>query len=315
MKHYSSHKRILAWAFMAGMTLTSIDMATPQSAKAQQLGANSLEELRSESASGSPEADFQLGFMASMGRIPGESPAKAYEYLRRSADSGHLEASFLLGTLYIKGLGGQQPSLEAGERYLKQAAERGHARAQDKLGQFYIKERNNPTEAAKWFRMASDQGLPSANNNLGLLYIEGKGVEKNPARAVELITRAANNGQAAAKHNLGVLYHSGNGIAADPARGRQLLEEAAGQGYQQAYYRLAMINLDKDGQGQNPVEALKWLMLASSGKDGAFRRHSRATLTQLIQQTSPTMVQDAAEAARHWAMRRQMNAPYQTNQD
>ncbi|MGM0560799.1 MAG: tetratricopeptide repeat protein [Pseudomonadota bacterium] len=274
-----------------------------------------MPQLRAESANGNPEADFQLGFMASMGRIPGESTVKAYEYLRRAADSGHLEASFLLGTLYIKGLGGQQPSPEAGERYLRQAADRGHARAQDKLGQFYTTERNNPGEAAKWFRMAADQGLASAENNLGLLHVEGKGVEKNPARAVELITSAANKGQAAAKYNLGVLYHSGNGVAADLARARQFLEEAATQGYQQAYYRLAMINLDKNGQGQNPVEALKWLMLASSGEDGAFRRYSRAMLTQLIQQTSPIMVNDAAEAARLWAMRHQMNAPYQANQD
>ncbi|MFD1379316.1 tetratricopeptide repeat protein [Fodinicurvata halophila] len=298
-----------------GAILASLAALSPENATAQELGESSVDELRMESAKGNPEADFQLGLRASMQRLPGESPTKAYEYLRRSADAGHLEAGFLLGSLYLKGFAGQQTSLQAAERYLRQAAERGHAGAQEKIGQYHLSNANNPSEAARWFQAAANQGLASAENNLGLLYAEGRGVNKDPARAFELINRAASKGLPGAKHNLGLLYKSGTGVAADPNRAKQLFEEAAQQGYQRSQYVLAQMHMKGEGVSQNPVETLKWLMISASGKDKKLLEASRRTLIALVQQTSPTQVHDAAEAARQWAIRYEMNAPYQVNQN
>lgn len=311
----NSKPKNLLKALAIGAVLVSLGTLPPVTATAQELGESSVDELRTESAKGNPEADFQLGLRASMQRLPGESPIKAYEYLRRSADAGHLEASFLLGSLYLKGFAGQQPSLQAAERYLRQAAERGHAGAQEKIGQYHLSHANNPSEAARWFQAAANQGLPSAENNLGLLYAEGKGVSKDPARAFELINRAASKGLPGAKHNLGLLYKSGNGVATDPARAKQLFEEAAQLGYQRSQYVLAQMHMKGEGIPQNPVETLKWLMLSSSGKDREILEVSRRTLVALVQRTSPAQVHDAAEAARLWAVRYEMNAPYQVNQN
>ncbi len=302
-------------ALAIGTFLAGLGTLSPTVATAQQLGESSVEELRAESAKGNPEADFQLGLRASMQRLPGESPTKAYEYLRRSADAGHLEASFLLGSLYLEGFAGQQSSPQAAERYLKQAAERGHAGAQEKMGQYHLSTTNNPGEAVRWFQAAANQGLASAENNLGLLYAEGRGVNKDPARAFELINRAASKGLPGAKHNLGLLYKTGNGVAADPARAKQLFEEAAQLGYQRSQYSLAQMHMKGEGVPQNPVETLKWLMLSSSGKDRNILEASRRTLIALVQRTSPTQVHDAAEAARQWAIRYEMSAPYQVNQN
>ena len=41
------------------------------------------------------------------------------------------------------------------------------------------REVQNTVEAAKWYRLAADQGYAEAEFNLGQLYAEGRGVEKD----------------------------------------------------------------------------------------------------------------------------------------
>jgi TPR repeat protein len=41
----------------------------------------------------------------------------------------------------------------------------------------------NYVEALKWFRLAADQGVASAQNNLGLMYANGWGVPQDYVRA------------------------------------------------------------------------------------------------------------------------------------
>ena len=46
-------------------------------------------------------------------------------------------------------------------------------------------------EAAKWFRLAAEQGLAQAQFNLGVLYYGGEGVEQNRAEAAKWYRLAA----------------------------------------------------------------------------------------------------------------------------
>lgn len=41
----------------------------------------------------------------------------------------------------------------------------------------------NDTEAAKWFRLAADQGYAKAQNNLGTLFARGQGVPRDYVQA------------------------------------------------------------------------------------------------------------------------------------
>ena len=58
--------------------------------------------------------------------------------------------------------------------------------------------------AAKWYRRAADQGNGEAQNNLGYLYMTGKGVHQDEAEALTLWRRAAAQGCTYAEQNLGV---------------------------------------------------------------------------------------------------------------
>lgn len=96
---------------------------------------------------------------------------------------------------------------------LKQRAESGDALAQNELAaSFLMEEPPNFDEAAKWLRLAADQGDGGAQNNLGILYLNGEGVKQGDKEAVKLFRKAAEQGIASAQANLGSCYAQGRGV-------------------------------------------------------------------------------------------------------
>jgi len=79
-------------------------------------------------------------------------------------------------------------------RLLRPLASKGNADAQNNLGLMYAKGQGvqqDYTEAAKWYRMAADKGVPSAQNNLGAMYASGQGVPVDYVEAYMWFTLAA----------------------------------------------------------------------------------------------------------------------------
>ena len=110
--------------------------------------------------------------------------AQALADLRASAEAGDPKAQFLLGGLYLTGVGVPPDAAEAVAWY-RRAAEQGDARAQYNLGGMYREGRGVPQDAAgsvAWYRRAAEQGHARAQYNLGGMYAEGRGV---PPDAVE----------------------------------------------------------------------------------------------------------------------------------
>ena len=80
-------------------------------------------------------------------------------------------------------------------RILKEAAQQGKAFAQTKLGLLYLNGdgiEKDPKEAFRLFQLAADQNYPQAYNELGLLYRKGIFVPKNLATAVRYYQKSAN---------------------------------------------------------------------------------------------------------------------------
>jgi TPR repeat protein len=66
-------------------------------------------------------------------------------------------------------------------------------------------------DAERWYRRAAEQGRAEAQNNLGLMYIIGRGVPKNDAEAMKWFSRAAAQGYTPAQNNLAELRRQGRG--------------------------------------------------------------------------------------------------------
>ena len=77
---------------------------------------------------------------------------------------------------------------------------------------------------------AADAKLAMAENNLGLMYLSGKGVEQDYGKAFELFQRSANQGYDWGMNNLGGLYEKGWGTEQDMAKALFLYREAAAKG-------------------------------------------------------------------------------------
>ena len=116
--------------------------------------------------------------------------------------------------MYASGRGVLEDDAEA-VRWYRLAAEQGLASAQLNLGVMYANGEGvlkDNAEAARWFRQAAEQGLTEAQYNLGVMYDNGQGVPEDDAEAVKWYRRAAEQGNAEAQLGLGILYEQGWGV-------------------------------------------------------------------------------------------------------
>ena len=80
---------------------------------------------------------------------------------------------------------------------LRPLVERGDAQAQNSLGAMHYNGKGvvkDFKEAVKWYRLAAAQGNISAQVNLASMYYEGEGVAENPVRAHMWLNIAAAQG-------------------------------------------------------------------------------------------------------------------------
>ena len=88
----------------------------------------------------------------------------------------------------------------------------------------------NDTEAAKWYRLAAEQGSPRGQYNLAVLYVMGRGVNHDEAEALRWYLRAAEQGESLAQFNVGMRYYEGHAVAPDQVEAYFWLNLAADQG-------------------------------------------------------------------------------------
>ncbi len=90
-------------------------------------------------------------------------------------------------------------------------------------------ERGDYVVALKEWRPLAEQGNTSAQNNLGVMYAEGRGVPQDYAEAVRWYRLAAEQGDAGAQNNLGIMYDTGEGVTQDNVQAHMWYNLAAGR--------------------------------------------------------------------------------------
>jgi serine/threonine protein kinase len=127
----------------------------------------------------------------------------------------------------------------------RRAADRGDAFAQARLGLMYldgIGVERNEAEAARLFRLAADRGHPVAQYYLASMYATGRGVEKNEAEAARLFRLISDMGYPAVQYQLGLMYFDGSGVEKNEAEAIRLYRLAARQGDSAAQAALRRLN-------------------------------------------------------------------------
>lgn len=225
------------------------------------------------------------------------------------AEAGQANAQYYMGAIF--GLGrGVDRDLDRAETWFGKAAQQGHARALFSLGNIH-RMRSDTDGAIRYFKMAADKGVRSAQYNLGVLYATGDGVGKDVEEAFKWYARAAENGHATAQYNLGIFYRDGLGTAADARKAIEWLARAAENGNVFAQINLARMFTLGNGVPRNLGRAYTWLEVTQhpfgGTQNGAARdrianvRNSAVAARKLLEeQMSPANIARSKARARDW---------------
>ena len=146
---------------------------------------------------GIPLAAYNFGQML-IQASPTGGFAEARPYFEMSAKAGVADSQYAMSQLYAYGRGIAAPDLPTARRWLLAAATNGHDTAQIELGIWLINGKGGPSSAgdgARWLRRAAGHGNPIAMNRIAHLYKDGIGVVADKAEAAKwsVLAKRADN--------------------------------------------------------------------------------------------------------------------------
>lgn len=115
--------------------------------------------------------------------------------LKKLADHGNASASWVLAHRYLTG--NDAAAEKRGFEYIKKAAEQGHVEAHVYLGMMYMEgfgTPSDPQEAFKWYKLASDKGDATAHYAMAQFYANGGVVEQNFDECFKYLRLSAEGG-------------------------------------------------------------------------------------------------------------------------
>ncbi len=183
-------------------------------------------------------------------------------------------------------------------------AEAGDPIAQYNLGKLFEfgggALRQDYVRAARWYREAAAQGVAAAENNLGLMHAQGRGIPRDTARAAELWQAAAANGYALAQYNLALAYLRGDGVRQDEVQAAAWFRRAAEGGLADAQFAIGQMTRTGRVVARDEAEALAWYRLAAAqGHDESAVEAGRLESKGVVAarpEPAPQVVAEAEEA-------------------
>lgn len=153
-------------------------------------------------------------------------------------------------------------------------------------------------------RPLAEQGDASAQNDLAVMSLNGRGLPKNEAEALLWLRLSADQGHAGAQTLLGHAYFHGWGVPRpDYAESSKWFRAAAEQGNAEAQENLGSHCESGIGIPPDTVEALKWSTLALSAYPASAAEELRLATVQRDREAkkmTPDEIAEAERSAREW---------------
>lgn len=188
-------------------------------------------------AKGSAEAKRRLTwFYFGNTNVVEEDPEKVVALLVEACEGGDRYAIGKLGYSYYLGYGVEQDNRKA-EQLLQEGADKGDLLALDFLGGLYSDTDSDARDDHKFFEVSKrlanadpgddrdDQGLvATAQRDLALCYLNGRGVEQNEREGMKWLEKSAESGEPWALIDLGRMYAFGDGVERDGRKAESYLQ-------------------------------------------------------------------------------------------
>jgi TPR repeat protein len=176
---------------------------------------------------GSGPAMIEAGLLYSNRRQSGDD-RKALEYFLQAASVGDRVGKYLAGECYYFGKGVQTDTAKAVE-FLQESAALGEPRAMDLLGTHFRRLRQFD-RARKYYEDAAAAGYALSQSNLGVLYMNGEGVQRSPEIAVNLFKQGAEKGDPSGMFFYASCLQDGLGVPKDTKAAADWFRRAARAG-------------------------------------------------------------------------------------
>jgi TPR repeat protein len=182
------------------------------------------------------------------------SSREAIEWYKGTADSGNVDAMFLLAKHYESRFGVMKDS-ETAAGWYERAAENGHKEALFFLIDYY--KNKNPAKRFNWLQRAVDNGHDAAKFDLAECYMTGDGVMRDASAAVSLYKELNESSEDSAAWELARYYSYGHGVR-DPQKAFEWYSRASESTSENwdAYFAVAYCFLAGYGTTKNEDKGL-----------------------------------------------------------
>jgi len=224
-----------------------------------------IQQLEEKAQQNSMEAIFELAKIHLAGLYKKfDDKTKGLQLLQRAHEGGKLEATTLLGQLYLEETDICNP--QKAFRLLKRAAERQDPNAQFYLARCYLVGegvRKDDAIGRMWMQKAADLEMIVACDTLGHSYLTGDFTEKNPKLGVTYLDKAVLKGYAPAQTHLARCYATGHGVKQNDRMAFSLYSHAAQCEDVYALYQLGQYYSVGRVVEQNTEKAFEYFMHAA----------------------------------------------------
>lgn len=208
--------------------------------------------------------------------------AATMPHLARPSSEGSIQANWLMGHMYRKGLGVPANLATAFQHYYRVAED-------------YVDHRSEVSGNERYFVLDS---LTRTANYLRKGHKKA-GVRKNVSRALHFYQTAASAGHAGAQYGFAVMYLNGEGVAMDRSYGMRWLGTAAQKRYAPAASLLGDIYKDSD----DDVRALVWYRIATDTAGRSLKRKISRKYENLVADVSQKQLNKADRLYKKWSNR------------
>lgn len=187
----------------------------------------------------------------------------AITWYERAASADHMLAQYHLGEIYFTG-SQKIPDYPKAKAWYQKAALQGHGESQLRLGFLYAENHfdgltTDYEKAEYWFLKAAEQDAGDARFRLGNFYRNYK-QPPDYQKAYDWLLQAAKGGHRVAMYDLGIMLLNGNGVEKNVHDGLIWIEKAAAKNLLHAQMTLSKLYETGSDVEKNMFKSLKWTL-------------------------------------------------------
>jgi TPR repeat protein len=192
----------------------------------------------------------------------------SFKYFKKSAELGNILAQRMIGIMYLHGKGVEQ-DLEKSIYWINESAKQGNIEAINLLNEPFYK------GIATMFELSKNEDPEVYSNTchyMGMMYFNGDSIVfKNNFKAFDCFYKAAQTGMTLSQYYLGLMYLDGLGVEQNYKEAFKWFLKAAEGGYLAAQRNVSIMYIKGEGVDKNIIEAYKWILISiDNGDNGSI---------------------------------------------